>query len=48
MFVIAAFNFTKAQERLNELQRGGSQVQKKRERLSRSNQKQQEAECSVM
>ncbi|KAI4701034.1 hypothetical protein J4E89_010870 [Alternaria sp. Ai002NY15] len=44
----AAYKFPKAQERLEELKRGGSKVQMKRERLSRTNQKQQEENCSVM
>jgi len=47
MFTIA-YKFPKAQERLEELKRGGSKVQMKRERLSRTNQKQQEENCSVM
>jgi hypothetical protein len=46
--IIAAYKFPKAQERLEELKRGGSKAQMKRERLSRSNQKQQEENCSVM
>ncbi|KAJ8113699.1 hypothetical protein OPT61_g4226 [Boeremia exigua] len=44
----AAYKFPKAQERLEELKRGGSKAQMKRERHSRSNQKQQEENCSVM
>ncbi|CAO2650925.1 Nn.00g092220.m01.CDS01 [Neocucurbitaria sp. VM-36] len=44
----AAYKFPKAQERLEELKRGGSKVQMKRERLSRTNQKQQEENCTVM
>jgi hypothetical protein len=44
----AAKKFPKAQERLEELKRGGAKVQMKRERLSRSNQKQQEENCTVM
>ncbi|KAH7116930.1 hypothetical protein B0J11DRAFT_593009 [Dendryphion nanum] len=45
----ASYKFPKAQERLEELKRGGSKVQMKRERLSRSNQKQHEQEnCVVM
>ncbi|RMZ74203.1 Chitin synthase regulatory factor 3 [Pyrenophora seminiperda CCB06] len=44
----AAYKFPKAQERLEELKRGGSKVQMKRERLSRTNQKQQEENCIVM
>ncbi|KAF1963190.1 hypothetical protein CC80DRAFT_399253 [Byssothecium circinans] len=44
----AAYKFPKAQERLEELKRGGAKVQMKRERLSRSNQKQQEENCTVM
>lgn len=43
-----AYKFPKAQERLEELKKGGSKVQMKRERLSRTNQKQQEENCSVM
>lgn len=43
-----AYKFPKAQERLEELKRGGSKVQMKRERLSRTNQKQQEENCTVM
>ena len=46
--VFAAYKFPKAQERLEELKRGGSKVQMKRERLSRTNQKQQEENCTVM
>jgi hypothetical protein len=45
---VSAYKFPKAQERLEELKRGGSKVQMKRERLSRTNQKQQEENCSVM
>jgi hypothetical protein len=45
---LAAYKFPKAQERLEELKRGGSKVQMKRERLSRTNQKQQEENCTVM
>ncbi|KAF2872987.1 hypothetical protein BDV95DRAFT_605569 [Massariosphaeria phaeospora] len=44
----ASYKFPKAQERLEELKRGGSKVQMKRERLSRSNQKQHEENCVVM
>lgn len=44
----AAYKFPKAQERLEELKKGGSKVQMKRERLSRTNQKQQEENCIVM
>ncbi|KAF2466009.1 uncharacterized protein BDR25DRAFT_82037 [Lindgomyces ingoldianus] len=44
----AAYKFPKAQERLEELKRGGVKVQKNRERLSRSNQKQHEENCVVM
>lgn len=44
----AAYKFPKAQERLEELKKGGAKVQMKRERLSRSNQKQQEENCVVM
>lgn len=43
-----AYKFPKAQERLEELKKGGSKVQMKRERLSRTNQKQQEENCVVM
>lgn len=43
-----AQKFPKAQERLEELKRGGDRVQKNRERLSRSNQKQHEENCRVM
>lgn len=44
----AAYKFPKAQERLEELKRGGAKVQRGRERLSRSNQKQHDENCSVM
>ncbi|OAK98357.1 hypothetical protein IQ06DRAFT_253715 [Phaeosphaeriaceae sp. SRC1lsM3a] len=44
----ASYKFPKAQERLEELKRGGSKAQMKRERLSRTNQKQQEENCTVM
>lgn len=44
----AAYKFPKAQERLEELKKGGVKVQRNRERLSRSNQKQHEADCVVM
>ncbi|KAF2810016.1 HCP-like protein [Mytilinidion resinicola] len=45
----AAYKFPKAQERLDELKRGGAKAQRSRERLSRSNQKQHEADnCVVM
>ena len=43
-----AYRFPKAQERLEELKKGGVKVQRNRERLSRSNQKQHEADCVVM
>jgi hypothetical protein len=43
-----AYKFPKAQERLEELKKGGSKAQMKRERLSRTNQKQQEENCVVM
>ena len=46
--VVIALKFPKAQERLEELKRGGTKVQKNRERLSRSNQKQHEENCRVM
>jgi hypothetical protein len=46
--MIIAYKFPKAQERLEELKKGGAKVQMKRERLSRSNQKQQEENCTVM
>jgi hypothetical protein len=46
--ILTAYKFPKAQERLEELKRGGSKVQMKRERLSRTNQKQQEENCTVM
>jgi len=48
LMFVPAYKFPKAQERLEELKRGGSKVQMKRERLSRTNQKQQEENCSVM
>ncbi|KAI9722569.1 MAG: hypothetical protein M1828_004565 [Chrysothrix sp. TS-e1954] len=44
----ASYGFPKAQERLEELKRGGARAQKDRERLSRSNPKKQDAECTVM
>ncbi|KAF2635041.1 hypothetical protein P280DRAFT_412377 [Massarina eburnea CBS 473.64] len=44
----AAYKFPKAQERLEELKKGGAKVQMKRERLSRTDQKQQEENCVVM
>ncbi|KAL5118963.1 hypothetical protein ACEQ8H_003092 [Pleosporales sp. CAS-2024a] len=44
----ASYKFPKAQERLEELKRGGSKAQKQRERLSRTNQRQQEENCTVM
>ncbi|KAH7064978.1 hypothetical protein B0J12DRAFT_561519 [Macrophomina phaseolina] len=44
----ASYNFPKARERLEELKKGGAKVQKGRERLSRSNQKQHEENCVVM
>ncbi|KAF2201348.1 hypothetical protein GQ43DRAFT_431721 [Delitschia confertaspora ATCC 74209] len=45
----AAYKFPKAQERLEELKRGGTRAQKNRERLSRTNQTQHEQEnCVVM
>lgn len=44
----AAYKFPKAQERLEELKRGGASAQKNRERLSRSNPKQVEKDCVVM
>lgn len=44
----AAYKYPKAQVRLEELKKGGAKVQMKRERLSRSNQKAQEENCTVM
>ncbi|KAK7723340.1 hypothetical protein SLS57_004534 [Botryosphaeria dothidea] len=44
----ASYNFPKARERLEELKKGGAKVQKGRERLSRSNQRQHEENCVVM
>ncbi|KAI9693371.1 MAG: hypothetical protein M1822_005367 [Bathelium mastoideum] len=44
----AAYKFPKAQERLEELKKGGPKVQKNRERLSRSNKDRNDAECVVM
>lgn len=44
----AVFKYPKAQERLDELRKGGAKVQKDRERLSRTNQKQNEDNCVVM
>ncbi|KAK5131012.1 hypothetical protein LTR16_001115 [Cryomyces antarcticus] len=44
----AAYKFPKAQERLEELKKGGHKVQRGREKLSRSNQKKNDAECTVM
>lgn len=43
-----AHKFPKAQERLEELKRGGVRAQRSRERLSRSNHKQHEENCVVM
>ncbi|KAF1997946.1 hypothetical protein P154DRAFT_440264 [Amniculicola lignicola CBS 123094] len=44
----ASYKFPKAQERLEELKKGGAKAQKGRERLSRTNQKQQDENCVVM
>ncbi|KAF2083930.1 HCP-like protein [Saccharata proteae CBS 121410] len=44
----ASYKFPKAQERLEELKKGGVKVQRNRERLSRSDQKQHEENCVVM
>ncbi|KAF2237847.1 hypothetical protein EV356DRAFT_360493 [Viridothelium virens] len=44
----AAYKFPKAQERLEELKKGGPKVQKNRERLSRSNKDRNDAECVIM
>ncbi|KAF2839968.1 hypothetical protein M501DRAFT_933265, partial [Patellaria atrata CBS 101060] len=44
----AAYDFPKAKERLEELKRGGAKAQKSRERLSRTNQKQNEENCVIM
>jgi TPR repeat protein len=44
----ATYKFPKAQERLEELKKGGARVQRGRERLSRTNQKQHEENCTVM
>ncbi|KAF2017423.1 hypothetical protein BU24DRAFT_407452 [Aaosphaeria arxii CBS 175.79] len=44
----ASYKFPKAQERLEELKRGGAKAQKGRERLSRTNQKQHDENCTVM
>ncbi|KAI9768968.1 MAG: hypothetical protein M1840_004564 [Geoglossum simile] len=49
LLTIAAQNFPRARERLEELKSGGSKVQKSRERHSRSNMtKQNEGDCVVM
>jgi hypothetical protein len=47
-YLATAYKFPKAQERLEELKRGGAKVQRSRERLSRTNQKQHEENCVVM
>ena len=44
----AACKFPKAQERVEELRRGGVKVQKTRERLSRSDRKHNDENCVVM
>ncbi|KAF2753390.1 HCP-like protein [Pseudovirgaria hyperparasitica] len=44
----AAHKFPKAQERLEELKKGGMKAQKSRERLSRTDRKQQDENCVVM
>ncbi len=47
--MVAAQNFPKARERLEDLKRGGGKAGPKRERISRSKVgKQNEGECSVM
>lgn len=46
--ITVAYKFPKAQERLEELKRGGAKVQRSRERLSRTNQKQHDENCVVM
>jgi len=43
-----AYRLPQALERLEELKKGGAKVQRSRERLSRSNQKQHEENCVVM
>ncbi len=45
---LIAYKFPKAQERLEELKRGGSKAQLKRERISRSDPKHQDENCTVM
>ncbi|KAF2749065.1 hypothetical protein M011DRAFT_399346 [Sporormia fimetaria CBS 119925] len=44
----AAYKYPKAQERLEELKKGGAKVQRSRERLSRTDQKQHDENCNVM
>lgn len=46
--IAAAYKYPKAHERLEELKKGGVGVQKRREKLTRNNQKQQEENCTVM
>ena len=46
--LIIAYKFPKAPERLEELKKGGAKAQKGRERISRSDQKATEADCSIM
>ena len=48
LYLFAAYKFPKAQERLEELKKGGAKAQKGRERISRSDQKATEADCSIM
>lgn len=43
-----AYKLPEAQERLEELKKGGTKVQKHREKLTRNNQKQHDAECKLM
>jgi hypothetical protein len=46
--ILVAYKFPKAQERLEELKKGGVKVQKNRERLSRTNQRAHEENCTIM
>lgn len=43
-----ALRYPKAQERLEELKKGGVKAQKNRERLSRSDRRQHDENCVVM
>ena len=46
--LFVAYKFPKAQERLEELKKGGTKAQKNREKLSRNDKVKNEADCAMM